>query len=69
MGSLLLILGFAFVLAGFLSIAGITELGMQYARYTQVHSLSFLQTYPETWVYIGFGVLLILLSFALVRRR
>jgi LPXTG-motif cell wall-anchored protein len=69
MGSLLLIVGFAFVLAGFLSIAGISELGMEYARYTQIQNLSFLQSYEETWVYIGFGILLILLSLALFRRR
>jgi LPXTG-motif cell wall-anchored protein len=69
MGSLLLIVGFAFVLAGFLSIAGISELGMEYARYTQIQNLSFLQNYEETWVYIGFGILLILLSLALFRRR
>lgn len=69
MGTLLLIIGFAFVLSGFMSIAGISELGMEYARYTQIHSLTFLQNYPDTWVYIGVGILLIFLSFALVRRR
>jgi len=69
MGNLLLIAGLAFVLSGFLSLAGISDLGMDYARYTQIHTLSFLQAYPDTWVYIGVGILLIFLSFALVRRR
>jgi hypothetical protein len=69
MGNLLLFFGFAFVMAGFLSIAGFTELGMEYARYTQIHSLPILQGFPDTWVYIGFGIFLILLSQAVIRRR
>lgn len=67
MSVIFLILGFAFLLAGFLSITGLTNVGLEYASFTQFHTLPFVNQYPSAWVYIGLGLVLVLLAYAVGR--
>ena len=69
MGVILFVVGMFFLLSGILSLAGITELGMTYAGMTRIHTLPVLNAYPETWPYIGLGLLLVLVGFIITVRR
>ena len=69
MSVILFVVGMFFLLSGVLSLAGITKLGMTYASMTQFHTLPILNTYPETWPYIGLGLLLVVVGFMLAARR
>ena len=66
--TLLYLFGLAFLVSGFLSIFNVTEVGLTYASMTQVHTLPFLSTFPIAWVYVGLGLLLIVIAGGLSRR-
>lgn len=71
MSMIFVIIGFAFLLSGFLSLAGFTDEGLYYVSITQLHTLPFLSDYPASWVYTGAGVLLLIaaLVFGLDRKN
>lgn len=68
MGTLLFVVGLAFLVSGLLSYFKITEVGLTYVSMTQIHQLPFLTTFPVVWVYIVLGLLLIAIAGGLSRR-
>lgn len=65
MSLIFLIVGFAFVFAGFLSLTGLTDVGMDYVTFTQLHTLPYLNEFPASWVYTGAGIILLLLAYTI----
>jgi len=59
----------AFLLSGILAVANITQVGLTYAGLIRLHTLPYLNTLPSSWVYIGLGLLLVVISFALSKNR
>jgi uncharacterized membrane protein len=68
MGTLLFVVGLAFLVSGLLSYFKITEVGLTYVSMTQIHTLPFLTTFQAVWVYIVLGLLLIAIAGGLSRR-
>jgi uncharacterized membrane protein YkgB len=68
MSALFGIVGLVFLISGLLSIANISEIGLDLVSKTQIHTLPFLSTYPAVWVYIVLGVILLIIAGGLSRR-
>lgn len=68
MGTLLFVVGLAFLISGLLSYFKITEVGLTYVSMTQIHLLPFLATFEPVWIYIVLGILLIAIAGGLSRR-
>jgi len=68
MVTIIFILGLAFLLSGILAMANITQVGLTYAGMIRLHTLPYLNTLPSSWVYIGLGLLLVVISFALSKK-
>ncbi|MCJ7518405.1 MAG: hypothetical protein MUO42_01865 [Anaerolineaceae bacterium] len=68
MSALFGLIGLVFLISGLLSIANISEVGLDLVSKTQIHTLPFLSTYPAVWVYIVLGVILLIIAGGLSRR-
>jgi hypothetical protein len=68
MSAIISLAGLVFLISGLLSIAKVTNVGLDLVSRTQIHTLPFLSTYPVVWVYIALGVVLLLIAGALSRR-
>lgn len=68
MSALFGLIGLVFLTSGLLSIANISEVGLDLVSKTQIHTLPFLSTYPAVWVYIVLGVILLIIAGGLSRR-
>jgi uncharacterized membrane protein YkgB len=68
MSALFGLVGLVFLISGLLSIANISEVGLDLVSKTQIHTLPFLSTYPAVWVYIVLGVILLIIAGGLSRR-
>lgn len=68
MSALLSIAGLVFLISGLLSIAKISDVGLDFVSKTQIHALPFLVTFPRVWIYIVVGLILIGLAGAFSRR-
>ena len=68
MSALFGLVGLVFLISGLLSIANISEVGLDLVSKTQIHTLPFLSTYPDAWVYIVLGVILLIIAGGLSRR-
>ncbi len=68
MSTLISVIGFVFLISGFLSLVKITDAGLDFVSKTQIHTLPFLSTFPVEWVYIGLGLILLIIAGALSRR-
>lgn len=69
MSMIFLIIGFAFLFAGFMSLSGLTDEGLYYVGISQLHTLPFLNQYPASWVYTGAGVVILVLAYSSWRGR
>ena len=69
MRALFSLVGLVFLISGLLSIANITDAGLIFVSNTKIHLLPFLNTYPGEWVYIGLGLILLVIARGLLRRR
>ena len=69
MSALIYLVGIVFLISGLLSVANITDVGLNYISLTKIHQLPFLNTYPSVWVYIVLGLILLAIAFGLSRRR
>lgn len=69
MSTLIFIIGFAVVISGLLSVANITDVGLNYLSLTKIHLLPFLQNFPSVWVYTVLGFLLLLIASGLRKRK
>jgi len=61
--------GLVFVISGLLSVFDVTDAGLDFVSRTQIHTLQFLSNYPEEWVYVGVGLVLMLIAGFFSRRR
>lgn len=68
MSALISLVGLVFLISGLLSIANISEIGLDLVSKTQIHLLPFLNTFPVVWVYIVLGLILLAIAGGLSRR-
>jgi hypothetical protein len=68
MSAILYVIGLVFLVSGLLSIAKVTEVGLEFVSKTQVHTLPFLTTFPAVWVYIVLGLVLIVIARGITSR-
>jgi hypothetical protein len=69
MSTLIFLIGFAVLVSSVLSIANITDVGLNYLLTTKIHLLPFLQGFPSAWVYAVIGFLLLLIASGLRKRK
>ena len=69
MSVIVFIAGLVFLISGLLSIANITNVGLNYLSLTKIHLLPFLNTFPSVWVYIVLGAILITIAGLISRRK
>jgi len=68
MRALFSLIGLVFLVSGLLSVAKISEIGMDFISKTQIHTLPFLATFPTVWVYAVLGVVLLAIASGLRKR-
>ena len=68
MSAILSLIGVVFLASGLLSIANITDVGLEFVSNTQIHLLPFLDTFPGEWVYVGLGIILLAIAGGISRR-
>ena len=68
MGTMLFIVGLVILISGLLSLAGITDFGMNYISLSKIHLLPFVSSFPKIWVYIVLGLIIIIIAKAISRR-
>jgi len=68
MSALFFLVGLVFLISGLLSIANITNVGLNFISITKIHLLPFLNTFPSAWVYVVLGLILIAIAAGLSRR-
>jgi len=61
--------GLVFVVSGLLSLFDVTDAGLDFVSRSQIHTLQFLSNYPMDWVYVGVGLVLLLIAGFFSRRR
>ena len=69
MVTLFFLVGALFFLSGLLSIAGVTEMGLDFISKTKIHELPFLNTFLSNWVYLVIGLVILAIAVGLSRRR
>ena len=68
MSAILSLIGVVFLASGLLSIANITDVGLDFISNSQIHLLPFFNTFPGEWVYVGLGVILLAIAGGISRR-
>jgi hypothetical protein len=68
MSAIFSLVGVVFLVSGLLSIANITDVGLDFISNSQIHLLPFLNTFPGEWVYVGLGLILLAISGGISRR-
>ena len=68
MSALISLVGLVFLISGLLSIANITNVGLNFISLTKIHLLPFLNTFPSAWVYVVLGLILIAIAAGISRR-
>lgn len=61
MSSVLCGIGLIFMMAGLLSVVGISDFLLAFVQLTQIHNLPLLNIVPAGWIYLLFGVLILML--------
>jgi len=69
MVTLFYLIGLLFFLSGLLSIAGVTEIGLDFISKTKIHELPFLSTFLSNWVYLVIGLVILAIAVGLSRRK
>ena len=62
MGVLLYLAGMIILISGLLSLAGITDVGLNLVSLLQIHLLPFLSSFPIAWIYIVLGLVIIIIA-------
>ena len=62
-------LGAVFFLSGLLSVAGITEIGVDFLSKSNIQELPFLDTFASNWVFLVIGLAILAIAIGLSRRR
>lgn len=63
------LVGLLLFLSGLLSIAGVTEIGLDFISKSKIHELPFLNTFLSSWVYLVIGLVILAIAVGLSRRR
>lgn len=61
--------GLVFLLSGFLEIAKVTDVGLNFVSITQIHTLPLLNAIPSGWAYMIIGLIIMLIAGAMYRGR
>jgi hypothetical protein len=69
MGALIGLVGLVFLLSGFLAIAKVTEIGLNFVSITQIHTLPLLNSIPSGWAYMIVGLIIMVVAGAMYSRR
>lgn len=69
MSTFLFIVGLVLLIPPLLSLAGVTNVGLEYLSLTKIHTIPFLANYPSAWVYIVLGLIIIVIAFGLSRNQ
>jgi len=62
MSVLLYLAGMIILISGLLSLAGITDVGLNLVSLLQIHLLPFLSSFPIAWIYIVLGLVIIIIA-------
>lgn len=68
MVTIIFLIGIGFFLSGLLSIAGVTEIGLDFISKSKIHELPFLNTFQSNWVYLVIGLVVLAIAIGLSRR-
>ena len=68
MSALFSLVGVVFLASGLLSIVNISDIGLDFVSNTQIHQLSFLNTFPSGWVYVSLGLIFLAIAGGISRR-
>ena len=63
------IIGLVFLISGLLSVANITNVGLNYVSLTKIHTLPYLNAYPSACVYVVLGLLVLVIAYLISRRK
>jgi len=69
MVTVFLVIGLLLFLSGLLSIAGVTEIGLDFVSKSKIHELPFLNTFLDNWVYLVLGLIVLAIAVGLYRRK
>ncbi len=69
MVTIFILVGLLFFISGLLSIANISDIGLNFVSQTKIHQLPFLNTFLSDWVYLAVGLLILAIAIGLYRRK
>jgi hypothetical protein len=69
MVTLILIVGLIFFLSGLLSVAGVTEIGLDFISKSKIYELPFLVQFQSNWVFLVIGLVILAIAIGLTRRK
>ena len=69
MVTIIFLIGLLLFLSGLLSIAGLTEIGLDFVSKSKIHELPFLDTFLSNWVYLVIGLAVLAIALGLSRRK
>jgi len=69
MAVLIGLVGIVFLLSGFLAVANVTDIGLNFVSNTQIHTLPLLNAIPSGWAYMIVGFIIMLIAGAMYRGR
>jgi len=61
--------GIVFLLSGFLGVANVTDVGLNFVSITQLHTLPLLNSIPSGWAYMIVGLIIMMIAGAMYRGR
>jgi hypothetical protein len=67
--TIVFLVGLGFFLSGLLSIAGISEIGMDFLSKSKIQELPFLNTFQSNWVFLVIGLVVLAIVIGVSRRR
>jgi uncharacterized membrane protein YczE len=69
MVTIIFLIGIVFFLSGLLSIAGVTEVGVDFLSKSMIQGLPFLNTFQSNWVFLVIGLIVLAIAVGLSRRQ
>jgi len=69
MAGLFGLVGVIFLLSGFLDVAKVSDVGLNFVSITQIHTLPLLNTIPSGWAYMIVGLIIMLIAGAIYGGR
>ena len=69
MVTVIFLIGIVFFLSGLLSIASVTEIGVDFLSRSKIQELPFLNTFLSNWVFLAIGLVVLAIAIGLSRRK